>query len=125
MDEDIGFGGFPMPHEIIHRVATRVFPKISRKLQRTFSIPPRTTTIGFLGLRTAPGHDDIRISRTKSVPAPYISFNAITGRNSKFHNLQEEELEELGGVEYRALMLLLWLVPAVRPNISVWLSTSY
>ena len=45
---------------------------------------------------------------------PYISFDAIIGRNSVFHELTNEQLEELGGVEYRALNALMWLVPLVR-----------
>jgi hypothetical protein len=44
---------------------------------------------------------------------PYISFNAIVGRNSTFHLLTKEQMEELGGVEYRALNALLWLVAGV------------
>jgi hypothetical protein len=48
------------------------------------------------------------------VPVPYISFSATVGRNSNFEDLSSEQLEELGGVEYRALGLLAWLVPLVR-----------
>lgn len=34
-------------------------------------------------------------------PVSYISFDAVVGRNSKFHNLTTAQEEELGGVEYR------------------------
>ena len=44
---------------------------------------------------------------------PYLSFWAIVGRNSAFRNLSTEQIEELGGVEYRALTALLWIVPLV------------
>lgn len=44
---------------------------------------------------------------------PYITFDAIIGRNSKFHGLTKENLEELGGVEYRALNMLLWIIGLV------------
>jgi len=45
---------------------------------------------------------------------PYISFDAVVGRNSAFHLLTNEQLDEIGGVEYRALNALLWIVAAVR-----------
>jgi hypothetical protein len=35
----------------------------------------------------------------------------ILGRNSQFHGLTLEEREQLGGVEYRAITLLSWVVP--------------
>jgi hypothetical protein len=43
----------------------------------------------------------------------YISFAAVVGRNSRFEGLTEEQMEELGGVEYRALRVLLWIVIGV------------
>lgn len=113
--EDVGFGGFPMPHEIIGRLAGLAIPKISNKLHRTTSVSVRTLTIssqdGEGGISEHPHGLELR-SQTKSVP--YISFDAVIGRNSHFYDLGEKELEELGGVEYRALSMLLWLVPLVR-----------
>jgi hypothetical protein len=44
---------------------------------------------------------------------PYISFDAVVGHNSSFEELTEEQLEELGGVEFRALNALLWIVGIV------------
>jgi Cation transport protein len=35
----------------------------------------------------------------------------VVGRNSQFHGLTHEEREQLGGVEYRAIQLLSWVVP--------------
>jgi Cation transport protein len=35
----------------------------------------------------------------------------VVGRNSQFHGLTHEERENLGGIEYRALTLLSWIVP--------------
>jgi hypothetical protein len=35
----------------------------------------------------------------------------VVGRNSQFHGLTHEEREQLGGVEYRAIRLLSWIVP--------------
>jgi len=44
---------------------------------------------------------------------PYVSFDAIVGHNFSFVSLTEEQLEELGGVEFRALNVLLWIVGIV------------
>ncbi|KAF2450818.1 TrkH-domain-containing protein [Karstenula rhodostoma CBS 690.94] len=41
---------------------------------------------------------------------PFAS-SGILSRNSHFHHLTEEEREQLGGYEYRAVILLSWLVP--------------
>ena len=38
---------------------------------------------------------------------PYFTFQPNVGRNSLFVGLTEEQREELGGVEYRAVKLLL------------------
>jgi Trk-type K+ transport system membrane component len=38
--------------------------------------------------------------------APYLSYQPTIGRNSFFVNLTEEQREELGGIEYRALKTL-------------------
>lgn len=35
----------------------------------------------------------------------------VVGRNSQFHGLTHEERDRLGGVEYRAITLLSWVVP--------------
>ncbi|THG92683.1 hypothetical protein EW026_g8305 [Hermanssonia centrifuga] len=51
---------------------------------------------------------------------PYLSFIADVRRNSRFHDLTEEQLLELGGVEYRALNTLLWVVPLV---VGAWANT--
>ncbi|KAI0645210.1 cation transport protein-domain-containing protein [Trametes meyenii] len=94
-----GFGGFPMPHEIISRLFGRAFPSLERKLTRTITMP-RTRTIASERGTLPPG----------TRPVPYISFEATVGRNSVFQSLTREQLEELGGVEYRALSALLWIV---------------
>ncbi|KAI0827951.1 cation transport protein-domain-containing protein [Trametes gibbosa] len=96
-----GFGGFPMPHELISRWFSRAFPSLERKLTRTITMP-RTRTIASERGTVPPG--------TRGVP--YISFEAVVGRNSVFQSLTREQLEELGGVEYRALTALLWIVAA-------------
>jgi hypothetical protein len=64
---------------------------------------PRTTTI-----------TSMRGNTERARAVPYVSFNAIVGPNSTFEELTEEQLEELGGVEFRALNALLWIVGTVR-----------
>ncbi|PIL33508.1 transporter [Ganoderma sinense ZZ0214-1] len=97
---DRGFGGFPTPFAILSRLFGRAFPKLERKLTRTITIPQSRTIASERGA-VPPG----------SRPVPYISFDAVVGRNSMFQALTQEQLEELGGVEYRALTALLWIVP--------------
>ncbi|CED82456.1 -domain-containing protein [Phaffia rhodozyma] len=108
-----GFGGFPMPHEIISSVAAWLFPKATEKLTRTLTMQ-RTGT--FASARSAgagtiygPGGPKGGGGVVKSVP--YITFDAVVGRNSQFKDLSSDQLEELGGVEYRALKVLLWIIP--------------
>ncbi|OBZ71204.1 Low-affinity potassium transport protein [Grifola frondosa] len=99
------FGGFPGPRQLVSRAMRRIFPGLHRNLRRTVTMP-RTSTL---------------IPQTCNIPAtpsagptrtvPYFSFSAIVGRNSAFSGLTAENIEELGGVEYRALTSLLWIVP--------------
>lgn len=91
-----------MPYTMATGLFGRVFPNIRKKLSRTVTIPHTTSYIPTRE-NAPPG--------TKS--APYISFRAIVGRNSAFHELTHEQMEELGGVEYRALNALLWIVGGV------------
>lgn len=52
--------------------------------------------------------DTIRhaLSRDKEDEAPYLSWQPTLGRNSQFHDMSEEQREELGGIEYRSLNTL-------------------
>jgi len=67
---------------------------------------PRTNSIAGKGTINSSGPDEVK-------EVPYISFSAVVGRNSRFHGLTEEQMDELGGVEYRALRVLLYFVVAV------------
>jgi hypothetical protein len=75
------------------------FPHFARQLKRTTTIPPALTH-----------------NANSGSAAPYVSFDAIIGHNSAFHMLTADELDELGGVEYRALNALLWIVGFVSLN---------
>ncbi|KAL5512603.1 hypothetical protein ACEPAG_3256 [Sanghuangporus baumii] len=95
-----GYGGFPYPTALLLRLFKFFFPNLERKLVRTVTIPNMQT------ISTYPNTTTDRSARQVN----YVTFNAIVGRNSQFHLLTEENLEELGGVEYRALTALLWIV---------------
>ncbi|KAI0059918.1 hypothetical protein BV25DRAFT_1918057 [Artomyces pyxidatus] len=95
------FGGFPGPGTIVSRLFKKFAPnRVRHHLSRTITMP-RTQTI-------TSQRGNTQTAGSKAVP--YISFDAVVGRNSVFHSLEMDQLEELGGVEYRALTALLWLV---------------
>lgn len=98
------FGGFPMPHEIVSRGINHFFPNLKRTFTRTVTIPRTHTIASQHAGPLAPGVHAV----------PYITFEAIVGRNSDFQELTRDQLEELGGVEYRGLTALLWIVAGVR-----------
>ncbi|KZT12182.1 TrkH-domain-containing protein [Laetiporus sulphureus 93-53] len=100
------FGGFPGPFEMVSRAVRFAFPRLHRRLWTSVTMPRTETLIprnAGQNARGAPGPP------TRVVP--YLSFRAIVGRNSAFRNLTAYEIEELGGIEYRALSALLWIVP--------------
>ncbi|KAK8251029.1 cation transport protein-domain-containing protein [Phyllosticta capitalensis] len=75
-----GWGAFPWPWET--QVVQRLFHYPFRKLRREWNTQDRS----------------------------YISFDPDVDERGRFRNLKEHEREELGGVEYRALVALLWLL---------------
>lgn len=103
-----GYGGFPTPLSIASSLFQRVSPAASKmlneKIADTLTVPSTTVISGDLH-KDEEGH------------VPYISFSAVVGRNSQFKDLTEEQLDELGGVEYRALKLLFWIVVSVRGGV--------
>ena len=95
-----GLGGFPGPsflaQQVLRITAPHAYPKIQRKLERTWTLPSVTTL--------------------QSENVPWLNFNGlVVGRNSDFRTetLTDEQLEDIGGAEYRALRLLSWLAPTV------------
>lgn len=106
--QEVGFGGFPGPQELLLRTSQYLLPGLHGSLQRTLTMPRTTTLI--------PPHIDPAVATQPDVPtqpAPYFSSLFVVRKNSGFPNLTEEQLLELGGVEYRALNALLWIVPLV------------
>ena len=104
---EAGFGGFPGPQDIVSRLLRRMFPRFYRDVRRTFTMPRTQTLIPRDSI-------DVASDPGLTTQAPYFSFKAIVGRNSVFVGLTEEQIEELGGVEYRALNTLMWVTPTVR-----------
>ncbi len=83
-----------------------------------------SSATGFSGLRNRGRsftNSSMRSSRTQEKdPMPYLSWQPTIGRNSAFIDLTEEQREELGGIEYRALKTLaLILVGQWRINASL------
>lgn len=91
-----------MPHEIVAANIRKFFPSFQQRLHRTMTIPRTRTIVSQNGTFMSQGR-----------PVSYLSFEAVVGRNSTFKSLTREQLEELGGVEYRALTALLWIVGGV------------
>ena len=93
-----------MPHELLRQGMAYFFPQVEQRITRTLTMQPTAT---FASGRSGTG------SIAPGKPVPYISFDAVVGRNSQFKDLSSDQLEELGGVEYRALKVLTWVVPCV------------
>ena len=117
-----------MPHELLGMLFGWLFPGLKNKLKRTTTIPVTTTLTSTRLGQTASGAacELGRPARGGSISATdgskhvtYISFDAVVGRNSAFRLSTNEQLEELGGIEYRALNALLWLVAGVS-ELDVW-----
>jgi hypothetical protein len=88
-----GYGGFPMPLELVQSIAQRLAPDATKKLQRTISQAP--------------------VQSYNQPSTDFTSFPLEVGRNSLFLNLTKEQKDELGGIEYRASKLLLKVVCSV------------
>jgi len=101
-----GLGGFPMPLEIISSIVHKFFPNLEQRIRRTVTIPVSQTLTS--------QHVESGQQAAGSRSVPYISFNALVGRNSTFHDLSHEQIEELCGIEFKALNCLVWIVPCVR-----------
>ena len=80
-----------------------LFPSFKRELHRTLTAPASPVLFVPDQGEVPPG----------ARPVSYLSFNARVGHNSRFIGLSEGDHEELGGVEYRALTYLLWIVSGV------------
>jgi len=88
-----------------------------RPRRRSFVSPSGVGAVSGADLRTvisrAPTVGSLEDqSRTpRKTTHKYFPSSGFIGRNSQFHNLTEAEREELGGVEYKAIFWLSWIVP--------------
>ncbi|GAA5838941.1 hypothetical protein JCM3766R1_004535 [Sporobolomyces carnicolor] len=98
------FGGFPNPIKLAAEFASSRIPP----LRRTQEPMPRTSTLVSTRSRR-PSMESVGQPRMSKL-VNYLTFDATVGRNSRFHNLTAEQQEELGGIEYRALSLLLKII---------------
>ncbi|TFK56780.1 TrkH-domain-containing protein, partial [Heliocybe sulcata] len=133
-----GFGGFAGPVALTNQLVRKVAPGLYRSIERKLTLPAnnitvlkpvpeemsRTSTLkpipdaengknGREREHTRDWTDDLASLNEKMVS--YIKTGALwVGRNSFFdaENLSDEQLEEIGGVEYRAIKMLSWLIPA-------------
>jgi hypothetical protein len=92
-----------------------------RKLSKGTSIERVASSLLVLG--STPSQSKSR-PKTASTPQqldlPHISSQATIGRNSQFQNLTQEDRDLLGGLEYRALRLLLKIVIGKRPRATLF-----
>ena len=94
-----GLGGFPYPTELFMLFLRRYFPNFAQRITGSVTV-----------------HDDrdgLGVQSNEGMRLDYISFEAVVGRNSRFLVLSQDDIEELGGVEYRALTALMWIVATV------------
>lgn len=94
------------------RTHTSTFPRAASR-QMTDNLETGEPS-GGLRRRANTGLSSIRRSNTvrSMEPTPYLSWQPTVGRNSFFVNLTEEQREELGGIEYRALKTLAYILLA-------------
>ncbi|KAG7447157.1 TrkH-domain-containing protein [Guyanagaster necrorhizus] len=102
------------PIQDVKNLFKRWAPGVYRKFQRNMTTPYKST---------------LEADRTK-----WLNFDLDTGRNSNFYTetLTDEQLDMIGGAEYRALKVLSYLVPTyflvsqiiTYLIIAPWLSTS-
>jgi hypothetical protein len=91
-----GFGGFPGPVDLFNKVLKHAAPSTYQRLERSMTVPYTTMLEG--------------------QSEPWLKFDGlVVGRNSDFRTetLSSDHIKDIGGTEYRALVLLSWLVPVV------------
>ncbi|KAH8101386.1 TrkH-domain-containing protein [Cristinia sonorae] len=110
--KDQGHGGFPGPLQLFHKFIRRFLPMFHKRLGEILSIRKK---------------EEAKLEKEYG--------RLVIGRNSDFNTdeLTDEELEELGGLEYRALRFLSYLVAFYFVGtqlisftlIAPWLSTTH
>ncbi|KAF8470908.1 TrkH-domain-containing protein, partial [Russula ochroleuca] len=93
-------GGFGNPLDWSMNCLTYLFPSFKRNLQRALTTPQSPVLF-------VPDQGEIPPG---AHPVSYLTFPARVGHNSRFIGLSDDDHKELGGLEYRALAVLLWIV---------------
>ncbi|WFD44269.1 hypothetical protein MPSI1_002935 [Malassezia psittaci] len=96
-DKNKGLGKFPSPLRVTMAVLDATHVKARFKSRAAPAVPNQSS--------------DLESNNEKGHHAPYLSFNAKVSYNSHITGLTRAQRMELGGVEYRALDLLCWLIP--------------
>lgn len=73
-------------------------------------VSSRTYTDNSIALDDDEEEDDYGAPLAKAMSTNYLSWTPTIGRNSTFVHLTEDQKEELGGVEYRAIKLLIKII---------------
>ena len=94
-----------------HHISLTQFPA----LQAVKSIEKAASSVFVLGghattSASASASRPRSVSRSRGSSIRALSRQASVGRNSRFYNLTEADRETLGGIEYRALKILLKFV---------------
>jgi hypothetical protein len=79
-------------------------------ISHTKSFEHAAASLFVLGKTSTSPSPQRSLSSSRWADLPYLSRQATVGRNSNFHRLTVEDRERLGGIEYRALKLLLKIV---------------
>lgn len=129
----IGMGGFPISIYLVGRMIpqsaqSELRNRLSRRERRHTLLLNRSETMNPIDIEATgdsrkDSWDGLKVTIANWMPEKLGGL--VIGRNSRFFSeeLDDEELEQLGGVEYRALRLLSYLVPAVSINMPPLLRT--
>ena len=91
----------------LRRENTLRFSRTARSISRANSIERAASSIFVIGGRHSSDVSKRRPDAQDDTRLPQLSAHATVGRNSNFHNLSSDDRQLLGGIEYRALRLLL------------------
>ena len=97
-------------HEDVNSPQTRTQSGLSEaKMEQTADHASSIFVIGKTSMPSSVSKDHAA-HRWASEGMPFLSSKATIGRNSQFYNLTRQDRNELGGIEYRSLKLLLKVV---------------
>ncbi|KZT38268.1 TrkH-domain-containing protein [Sistotremastrum suecicum HHB10207 ss-3] len=105
-----GFG-FPDLSYILRKLLQRIAPRVYRKVHRSLTLPQTRTQLSVY--RSRMEVQDSGYASMNREPVKWLNFDKlVVDRNSHFRTdtLSSEQLEMLGGTEYRALRYLSWIV---------------